>query len=287
MSKVKKHKFKKFSKMTKKICRQLGLPLYNSKYSNKIFTNQQKIFLLVYKTEKKLTYRELEEDLYDSKIPEYIGLRRIPRWQTLQMFVSKLVLAQVERMITLSANLVEQVGSIIGIDGTGMSLDTASHHYCKRINRKKPIKGFVSFQAMSDLDNQVVRSVRLHKKRMHDSRHLIPLYNKAKHPNIEICVADKGYDSEKNMDVPKHRTTGPTRKMMKECFDWGLYFQRNKCETIFSVIKRKYGSVLKSRTLKTQKIDTYLRILAYNLNKVAEILARIFLAIRVWSEPLE
>ncbi|HIH15533.1 MAG: hypothetical protein QT08_C0022G0002 [archaeon GW2011_AR17] len=61
------------------------------------------------------------------------------------------------------------MGKIAGIDSTGMSLEMASHHYCVLIGRKKPIKRFLSFQVFSNLDNQVIRLVCIHKKRMHDS----------------------------------------------------------------------------------------------------------------------
>lgn len=300
MSRIITHKYKKFSKITAKLCKKLKLPLYNSQYSNKIFTNQQKLFLLVYKEEKHLTYRQLEEDLYDSKIPEYLGLKRIPRWTTLQMFAKTIEANFMERLIRATANLVEQIGSIAGIDSTGMSLDTASQHYCKRIDRKNYAKGFLTLQALSDLDNQTVRAVRIHRKRMHDSRHLIPLWNKGKSTEIITFVADKGYDSENNlrhlydnnviplismkyMHLPRRKTGGRTRKLMKERFDWGLYHQRSKCETIFSSIKRKYGSVLKCRTLKTQKIEILMKVLCYNINKVIDAFVKLCFTVRVWS----
>lgn len=302
MSSVITHKFKKFSKITNELCKRLKLPLYNSRYSNKIFTNPQKLFLLVYREEKHMTYRELEEDLYDSKIPEYLGLKRIPRWTTLQMFAQTVESYFLEKLIRATANLVDQIGSIAGIDSTGMSLDTASHHYCKRINRNEAVRGFLTLQALSDLDNQTIRSVRIHKKRMHDSRHLIPLWKKGKSSNIEIFVADKGYDSEKNlsylsennvvpliamkcMEVSIGKTGGTTRKRMKSIFDWGIYHQRSKCESIFSSLKRKYGSVLRCRNLKTQKIEILIKVLCYNMNKIIDIIVKLSSTIRVWSEP--
>ncbi len=37
------------------------------------------------------------------------------------------------------------------------------------------------------------------------------------------------------------KTRGFHRKNMKRCFDWDMYHQRSKVETIFSVIKRTLG----------------------------------------------
>ena len=47
MKSVVKFKFKKFSKIVAKLCKEGQIPLYNSKYSNKIFSNVQHLFLLV------------------------------------------------------------------------------------------------------------------------------------------------------------------------------------------------------------------------------------------------
>ena len=43
------YKLKKFSKIVSKLCIQAQIPVYNSKYSNKIFTNIQHLYLLVAK----------------------------------------------------------------------------------------------------------------------------------------------------------------------------------------------------------------------------------------------
>ena len=43
------YKFKKFSKIVTKLCIFGEIPIYNSKFSNRIFTNIQHIFLLVAK----------------------------------------------------------------------------------------------------------------------------------------------------------------------------------------------------------------------------------------------
>ena len=84
------YKFKKFSKIVSKLCILGGIPAYNSKFSNKIFTNIQHLFLLVAKENTTYGYRKFVESLYDSKIPRYISLRRIPHFTTLQKFAQRL-----------------------------------------------------------------------------------------------------------------------------------------------------------------------------------------------------
>lgn len=165
-----------------------------------------------------------------------------------------------------------------------MELDHASSHYCKRINREKPVKGFVNFNAVSDLFNKIILVTKIRKKRRHDCVDFIPMFNKIKHLDLDYFVADKGYDSEKNhkavfeagknslislknQKVPIHRTKGRYRKLAKRNFEPELYTQRELTESIFSSLKRKYGSKLRARKFKTQKIELLFKILSYNIEK--------------------
>ena len=77
--------------------------------------------------------------------------------------------------------------------------------------------------------------------------------------SLSVVVADKAYDSEDNHvlvietlhglsimparyeDVPIWKTHGRYRKVMKCGYNKILYNQRNKDETIVSVIKRLFG----------------------------------------------
>ena len=95
---------------------------------------------------------------------------------------------------------------------------------------------------------------------------------------ISVTVADKGYDSENNhvlvreymhalsiippryQSVPLWRTYGRYRKQMKRGYSRTLYNQRNKNETIMSVIKRLFGECLISRLTRTQNRELSFRL---------------------------
>ncbi len=63
------------------------LPLLFSKYSNKIYTNFQKLFLLVYKQFRKFTYEELLSDIASNmELRIYLGLNKIMDYTTLSKF---------------------------------------------------------------------------------------------------------------------------------------------------------------------------------------------------------
>ena len=282
------YKFKKFSKIVTKLCIFGEIQVYNSKYSNRIFTNIQHLFLLVAKENTTYGYRKFVESLYDSKLPEYISLRRIPHFTTLQKFAVRLEAKLLKKLIFMTRNLFKKQGTFFGVDSTGMELDHASSHYCKRIDREKPVKGFVNLNALSDLYNKIILVTKIRKKRRHDCVDFLPMFNKIKHLDFDYFVADKGYDSNKNhkavfesgkhslislkrKDVPIHRTKGRYRKLAKREFEHGLYTQREITESIFSSLKRKYGSKLRARKFKTQKIELLCKILSYNIEQAIKI----------------
>lgn len=65
------------------------LPLHGSKHSRKDFDNHQLFKLLVLKAYEGKDYRRFCEGLEVSKIPEHLGLKRIPHFTTLQKFAQR------------------------------------------------------------------------------------------------------------------------------------------------------------------------------------------------------
>jgi transposase len=240
--------------------------------------------------------------LYDSKIPKYIGLKKIPHFTTLQKFAKRLPSSILEKLIFHTRKLFKSHGSILGADSTGMSLDHASYHYCKRIDRTKPVKGFVSFNMICDVKNKNILTTKIRKKRRSDCVDLGIMLNKVKNIDFEYFVADKGYDSNKNhkavyeigaksvIAVRNHgskcitRAGQKHRKKARREFDKKIYGQRAITESVFSAIKRKYGSKLKARKFKTQKIELMFKVLSYNIERAMRI-ARII--IQYWIVILQ
>jgi hypothetical protein len=58
---------------------------------------------------------------------------------------------------------------------------------------------------------------------------------------------------------------------MKRGYSKLLYNQRNKNETIVSVIKRLFGEHIRSRLVRTQNRELSLRCIAYNAHRLTNI----------------
>ena len=64
---------------------------------------------------------------------------------------------------------------------------------------------------------------------------------------------------------------GKYRKQMKRGYSKVLYNQRNKDETIISVIKRLFGEHITSRLVRTQNRELSFRCIAYNTHRLTNL----------------
>jgi hypothetical protein len=55
---------------------------------------------------------------------------------------------------------------------------------------------------------------------------------------------------------------------MEKLFDPDQYHQRNKVETVFSVLKRKFGESLKARKYRLQVKEIKIKVILYNLSRM-------------------
>ena len=76
--------------------------------------------------------------------------------------------------------------------------------------------------------------------------------------------------------VPIWRTHGRYRKQMKRGYSKVLYNQRNKDETIMSVIKRLFGEHIMSRLTRTQNRELLFRCITYNMHRLTNLIILMF-----------
>lgn len=283
-------KFKKLADFCYDLFGEAGLMLHKSKFSNKLYTQYQHLFLLVYKQFRKFTYKELLEDLSDNlTLRAYLGLNKLPDYTTLVKFAKRLPTKVFEKLIAAFSKFIKQPEKV-AIDGTGISLDNASPHYCKRIGKPYKKRPFLKLSVIVDIEQYLILQFKIRKKARHDTVDAKPMIKKlAKLYEPEIFYGDRGYDDEKlfkivfeelgayplilqkRLDVPKHRRKGRYRKETSEVFDYGEYLQRNKVETAFSIFKRKFGFSIKSKEVRNQKVEAMCRIIAYNTDRLMEV----------------
>jgi hypothetical protein len=68
------------------------------------------------------------------------------------------------------------------------------------------------------------------------------------------------------------------RKQMKRGYSRTLYNQRNKNETIMSVIKRQFGECLISRLTRTQNRELSFRFIAYSMHRLTNLVIMVMVS---------
>jgi hypothetical protein len=176
-----------------------------------------------------------------------------------------------------------------GIDSTGFRSTHSSQYYTERAKlRRKWIKLSIG----ADLLLQIICTIKIRRApTRHDNIDFRPITTKTSSTlPLSVVTADKGYDSEDNHQlvrdglhafsiiparyehVPIWRTYGKYRKQMKRGYSRLLYNQRNKDETIVSVIKRLFGDYLMSRLTRMQNRELSFRCITYNTHRLTNLI---------------
>lgn len=296
----KKRKEKKYIKFVKRIIKVLThsrVRKYSHKFSKKMYGNWTHIVLLALKQEFDKSYRALEEILeVCTEILNLLGIKQTPHFTTLQKAARRLRVQFLEKIMSGFILLTISLSIRTSIDATGFQLTRASSHYTNVLKKDKKsrrkIKRHMKLSAFVDLDHQLIISSKIRRGPAGDSPDFEPTVMKGKRvldkagKKAKSVDADKGYDKEenhklvvekleaedrirvKNKDVPIHRTKGEYRKKAKRRIKRLRANYRSKHETVFSVIKRIQGSMIRSVKVSMQNKEMIFKEIAYNAGRL-------------------
>lgn len=254
------------------------LPLYGHKNSPHYYTWPQLAACVLLTFYLDCSYRDMEDWLLVSEtICRSLNLTTIPDHTTLCRAFHRLNatgLRGLHRLVLQKADLKEL---ILGIDSTGFRTDQASAYYSFRNGRPK--KDWVKGAYAVGTASQFILGTCASYGRYQDSVLLTNLRRQARAytlPNT-LLVADAGFDGRQVQPgdlIPPVRRHGALRapdriaraELVAQARLEGLYGQRWKCETVHSVIKRKFGDTVRSRTTQLHFREILLKGLIYNIH---------------------
>ena len=274
-----------------RILNKSRIPLFLHKKSNHIFTVRQHIVLLVLRQYENKSYRMFVEWLIEAYyLRMFMQLSDVPHYTTLQKFAARVSGTILGRIISSFILLLNNIRRLfVGIDSSGFKLSNASQYYTDKARlHKKYLKLSIGVEVLF----QIVCSIKISRApTRHDTIDFQPIVERTSEIlSLSVVVADKGYDSEDNHTfvreslhafsviparyehVPIWRTHGRYRKQMKRGYSKILYYQRNKDETIISVIKRLFGEQITSRLVRTQNRELSFRCIAYNMHRLTNLI---------------
>ena len=246
--------------------RRLGCPRWLHHYGPKKYEFLEHLTALLIRAFCRFSYRRVVEFL------DLIGLR-CPSKSALQYTAKRLNAGFWQRILQITCG----TSYLIAIDGTGFSRTNPSYHYLKRIDGKMP-KVPVKLSMAFDTRKKKISAAQIRVLPAHDIKDAKILLKQSK---PKVFVADKGYDANwlhkycnensikahipiRNKGEPKHYRHTARRKAIKY-FNLRTYHRRELVESGNSSIKRKYGSSVSSKTVRTIRTEIYARLACHNI----------------------
>jgi Transposase DDE domain len=271
-----------------------AIPAYSHVNSPKKFTQHQLFACLVLKASMKLDYRGLQALLIDcADLRDAIGMKAVPHWTAFQKSAARFLndehlAALLDRTVAGGPASTPQGA----VDSTGMLTHHASSYYTRR-RRETGDEGartqyhrYPKLGLLCDGSTHQVLACATGTGPSPDVTDFAGLLKDAVgRRNLKWITADAGYDSEPNhrlaREVLKIRTaipptrgrptldgkppTGRYRRLMTQRFNKSRYGQRWQVETVMSMIKRRQGDSLWSRSEHGWSRDMRLMVITHNI----------------------
>jgi DDE family transposase/transposase-like protein DUF772 len=264
---------------------EASLPRYSHAKSPQRYTLPQLAACVLLTFYLNLSYRDMEEWLLATdQVRQVLELAEVPDHSTLARTFRKLKQADLEAMRQSLLEQLKPEEEAIAVDTTNFRLQHASAYYMTRTGRQYRdwVKGGYAVGTASQLVLGWRSGAGLASGS--DIAYLTPLRRQAHAwgkcqdgKRAWALLADAGFDGKatraydlipvqrRNHDLKAEPLKARAELVAAARLD-GLYGQRWKVETVNSVIKRKLGDTIRSRSRRLQFREPLLKALVYNLH---------------------
>ncbi len=210
-------------------------------------------------------------------------------YNTISHYLQKQELTEkLEELIYKSASPLTTIETEFAVDSSGFSTSTFGKYFNHKHGEEREVREWIKAHLISGTRTNIVTGVELTKGNKHDSPQFKPLVEKtAEQFNIEEVSADKAYNSRENYQLVEEldgeayipfrkNSTGRSKgckawKKMYHKFQYQKeefrdhYHKRSNSETVFHMIKEKFGEDINSKKHRSQLNETLLKILNHNI----------------------
>jgi len=243
------------------------------------------VFCAVFKVYSTVSGRRATGDLVECLARGFIA--KVPHYNSTFGYLENPELTPIlKAMIEESARPLKSVESQFAVDASGFSTSRFERWYDAKYGRERSTRQWIKAHLMCGTKTHVVTSVEITDSEAHDSPQL-PALLKSTAERFEMAElsADKAYLSKRNLKsivavgatpyIPfKVNTTGKGPELWRKLYHFYMfnretflrhYHRRSNVETVFSMIKGKFGDAVRSRTRTAQVNEILRKVLCHNL----------------------
>jgi transposase len=195
-------------------------------------------------------------------------------------------------LIEQSASPLKSVESDFAADSSGFATSTYSRWFDMKYGKERTMQSYVKVHVMCGVKTHIVTAVECSPQPTGDTAEFIPLLNKtAETFQIKEVSADKAYSARANLHAVQalgatpyipfksnakgvgSHTTGYDSLCHRMWYFYNFnrdaflahYHKRSNVESVFSMIKAKFGSSIRSKTPTAQVNEVLCKILCHNI----------------------
>ena len=212
----------------------------------------------------------------------------LPGHSVIHRGMKRLSIKYIRKVMNLVTRFLRRKGMNIAVDSSGFRTGNSSIWYDIRIKRRNKRKDCIKLHISIDVDTGIIHWFTMTPSKRHDS----PEFKKLiKHlPELGNVLGDKGYSSRNNCQIVADKNWKPylhfkdnatnkakikpagiisIREYKNNTEEWlSTYHLRSIVESVFSSIKKRWGSFLRSKKKWMQKKELSLKVLSYNVKQV-------------------
>lgn len=243
------------------------------------------IFSAVFKVYSCFSGRRFMSDLRESHERGFIS--RVPHYNSIFNYLEDDGLTSILRDLIRQSSLpLAGVEIDFAVDSSGFSTSRFTRWYDHKYGRMREKADWVKAHVMCGVKTNVITAIEIGDQSSNDSPFLKPLVETTgKAFTISEVSADKAYGSERNVKaiatsngtpfIPmKRNATGNGSVLWQKMYHYFMfkrdefldhYHKRSNIESTFSMLKRKFGDSLRSKTDTAMVNETLCKVLCHNL----------------------
>jgi transposase len=274
-----------FMRLLKDLCENIEQPTY--KFGRPTLPYADMLFSMAYKVYSTFSGRRFMSDL---KIANEMNLlEQLPHYNSMFNFFNKKELTPIlEQLIQVSSLPLKEIEKDFAVDSSGFSTSRFARWFDYKWGKERKHRIWLKAHLISGVRTNIITGVKITEGQENDSPQLPELVRKtAENFNLNEVSGDKAYNGRNNFKVIEEVGATPFIPFKKNVTGkrgalgiWGKmyhyfmykheeflehYHKRSNSETIFHMIKTKFGDSLRSKSKTAQINELLCKILCHNI----------------------